>query len=256
MTMPLVGVTACNKFIDPHPYYATGEKYVLAVARQIGALPVMIPPIAEDLDIPALIQRLDGLLVTGSPSNVEPHHYGGPASRAGTLHDPDRDATTLPLIPAALGAGLPLLAFCRGIQELNVALGGSLHQNIHELDGRADHRADSDQPIGVQYGPAHPVSLAPGGWLQEFANGKESVIVNSIHSQGIDRLAPGLTIEATAPDGQIEAVRVTSARQFALAVQWHPEWMPEENAFYSAILCAFGDACRTRADASELRQSA
>lgn len=244
---PLVGVTGCNKFIAPHRYFATGEKYVRAVAIQAGAVPVIIPPMCDDLDSENLLARLDGLLVTGSPSNVEPGHYGGADSRPGTLHDPGRDRTVLPLITRALSAGLPMLALCRGLQELNVALGGSLHQNVHEIPGRNDHRADAARPMEIQYGDAHPVALAEGGLLRAIAGGAETVIVNSIHSQGIDRLADGLTVEATAADGQIEAVRVADARAFALAVQWHPEWRPEEKPFYTAILKAFGDACRARA---------
>ena len=247
-TAPLVGVTACARDIAPHRFHVAGEKYVTAVADGARAVPVLLPPLGERGGGAELIRRLDGLLVTGSASNVEPHRYGGAPSRPGTLHDPDRDDTTLPLIRAALAAGVPLLAICRGIQELNVALGGTLHQLVHELPGRLDHREDKSRPLEVQYGPAHPVRIAPGGVLAALL-GRAEIVVNSVHSQGIDRLAERLEVEATAPDGQVEAVRVRDARGFALGVQWHPEWRVLEDASSRALFAAFGDACRAYARA-------
>ncbi|HEY0835188.1 MAG TPA: gamma-glutamyl-gamma-aminobutyrate hydrolase family protein [Azospirillum sp.] len=239
-------MTACARVLGAHPFHVAGDKYVRAVAEGAGAMPLLIPALGDALDIPDLLGRLDGILVTGSPSNVEPHHYGGPPSAEGTPHDPARDSTTLPLIRAALDAGVPLLGICRGLQELNVAVGGTLHPAVHDVPGLDDHREDDSEPVEAQYGPAHPVRLSPGGWLARLAGAAE-VRVNSLHGQGIARLGPGLAVEATAPDGLVEAIRVESAPAFALAVQWHPEWRFWEDPLSAALLDAFGRAAAERA---------
>ena len=160
-------------------------------------MPLTLPAFGAALDFDTVLDRFDGLLFTGSPSNVEPEHYGGPPSANGTLHDPERDATTLPLIRAAIERGVPIFCICRGVQELNVALGGTLHQEVHRVPGRIDHRSNESQPRDVQYGPAHDVTLAEGGFLASLWPSAE-VAVNSLHAQGIDRLAPRLAVEATA----------------------------------------------------------
>jgi putative glutamine amidotransferase len=244
--LPLIGVTACNKQIGLHPYHIAGDKYLRAVSVGAGGLPLIIPARVELIDIDTLLTSLDGLLFTGSPSNVEPHHYSGPASEPGTHHDPDRDRTTLALIRAAVAAGLPVLGICRGFQEMNVAFGGSLHQKVHEVPGLMDHREPPDQPLEVQYAPAHALHVQPGGVLAKLGL-PEEIQVNSIHGQGIQRLAPGLRVEGLAPDGLIEAVSVEAATAFALGVQWHPEWQVRSNPAYLAIFQAFGEACRARA---------
>lgn len=233
--------------IGLHPFHAVGEKYARAVLEASEGLPLLIPSLAEELKLDELAERLDGLLFTGSPSNVEPRHYEGPPSHPGTLHDPARDATTLPLIRKAVQAGVPVLGICRGFQEVNVAFGGSLYQRVHEVAGYLDHRDDETQPLEVQYGPAHEVILEPGGLLRSLA-GTERVRVNSLHWQGIERLGPGLGVEARAPDGLIEAFRVEGAARFALAVQWHPEWKVMDNPLSRALFAAFGAACRNRAE--------
>ena len=221
-----------------------GEKYINAVAAGAHALPVLVPALGPELDLGALLEVCDGLMLTGSASNVEPHHYGGPASEPGTLHDPSRDATTLPLIPQAIAAGLPVLAICRGFQEMNVAYGGTLHQRLHEV-GFSDHREDESKPLEVQYGPAHEVLLEPGGLLRQIA-GRDRLEVNSLHWQGVETLGKSLAVEARAPDGVIEAFRVAAAANFALSVQWHPEWQFASNPFSRALFAAFGDAGRAR----------
>jgi len=243
---PLIGIPADRRLFGKHPFHMVGEKYIEAVARGAHALPVLVPALGDHLDAEALIERFDGLLFTGSPSNVEPHHYGGPASEPGTLHDPDRDATTLPLIPRAIEAGLPVLAICRGFQEMNVAFGGTLWQRVHEVPGHFDHREDESSPLEAQYGPAHDVVLEPDGMLARIA-GMTQLRVNSLHWQGVDRLGAGLAVEARAPDGLIEAFRVDNAVGFALGLQWHPEWQFEVNPFSSALFASFGTACSRRA---------
>ncbi|MCY1344824.1 Gamma-glutamyl-gamma-aminobutyrate hydrolase PuuD [compost metagenome] len=244
--LPLIGVSACTKQIGLHPYHIVGDKYVRAVVEGAGGLPLVIPALGELLDLAALLDSLDGLLFTGSPSNVEPHLYGGPASAPGTPHDPARDRTSLPLLRAAVAAGIPVLGICRGFQEMNVAFGGSLHQKVHETGTFMDHREPENEPLEVQYAPSHPLQVQPGGVLAGLGLPDE-IRVNSIHGQGVDRLAPGLRVEALAPDGLIEAISVEGAASFALGVQWHPEWQVRTNPDYLAIFQAFGEACRKRA---------
>ncbi len=244
-SLPLVGLPCCTRLMGEHPTHWAGEKYIVAVSDAAGALPLLVPALGGRIAADELVARLDGLLLTGSRSNVEPHHYAGEPSEAGTLHDAQRDALTLPLIRAAVAADLPVLAICRGIQELNVALGGTLHQRVHEVGGRLDHRAPEGD-VERRYGhAAHAVVLSPGGLLERLAGARE-LAVNSLHSQGIDRLAPTLAVEAAAPDGQIEAVRHADAT-FVVGVQWHPEYRVLENGFSRVLFAAFGKACRLRA---------
>ena len=238
--LPIVGIPACLRTHNERTSHTVAEKYPKALIETVGCLPIVIPAIGAAIDIREILDLLDGLLLTGSPSNVHPSHYDGAPSAEGTLHDPARDATTLPLIREAVRRDLPIFAICRGIQELNVALGGTLHQRLHEMPGRISHRPKKDQP-GGPYGPAHPVRLTPGGLLAALA-GTGEAMVNSLHSQGIDRPAPGLVVEAVAPDGQIEAVSLPKAR-FIVGVQWHPEYKPLENALSTALFSAFGRAC-------------
>lgn len=242
-TKPLIGISSDRRVLDPHPFHIVGEKYIIAIRDGAEALPVLIPALGENPDLGEVLANLDGVFLTGSPSNVEPHRYAGAGSREGTLHDADRDATTLPLAAKALDAGVPLLAVCRGFQELNVVLGGTLHQHVEEVPGHANHKEDPADPLDVQYGPAHGVTLAEGGLLRELA-GSPTATVNSLHSQAVDTLADGVVVEALSDDGLVEAFRVENAKSFALAVQWHPEWKVTENPFSMAIFRAFGDACR------------
>jgi len=243
---PLIGIPADRRIVGLHPFHMVGEKYARAVLTGAEGIPLLIPALAEELGLDELLTRLDGILFTGSPSNVEPRHYDGTPSAPGTLHDPERDATTLPLIRKAVQAGVPVLGICRGFQEMNVVFGGTLHQKVHEVPGYSDHRDDESQPLEVQYGPAHDVILEPGGLLRALAD-SERIRVNSLHSQGVERLGSELEVEARAPDGLIEAFRVRRAASFAVAVQWHPEWNAMSNPFSRALFAAFGAACRQRA---------
>jgi putative glutamine amidotransferase len=243
---PVIGVIADRRMVDPHPFHMAGEKYITAVRDGADALPFVIPALADSVDQDEVLRHLDGVFFTGSPSNVEPHHYDGEPSKPGTLHDAARDATALPLITKALQEGIPLLAVCRGYQELNVVLGGTLHQLVHEVPGYQYHKENPDDTLEQQYGPAHEVTLVEGGMLRKLA-GQDVVMVNSLHAQAVAKLADGVTVEAVANDGLIEGFHVDDAKAFALAVQWHPEWQVTENEFSMKIFQAFGDACRTRA---------
>lgn len=242
---PLIGIPADRRLLGAHYFHCVGEKYIAAVAEGAQAIPVLIPSLGSGIDLEELLASFDGLLLTGSVSNVEPHRYGGPPSDPGTLHDPERDATTLPLIPKAVAAGLPVLAICRGFQEMNVALGGTLWQKLHEVEGYRDHRENKEASLDEQYGPTHDVLLKPGGLFRQLA-GVDTLAVNSLHSQGVQKLAPGLAVEALAPDGVVEAFRVASAPSFAVGVQWHPEWKMQTNEFSRALFAAFGAAARAR----------
>ncbi|HEX2791068.1 MAG TPA: gamma-glutamyl-gamma-aminobutyrate hydrolase family protein [Steroidobacteraceae bacterium] len=242
---PVIGIPADRRMLGQQPYHLAGEKYLTAVLDGAGGLPLIVPAIGRELSLEELFDTLDGLLFMGSPSNVDPRHYRGEPSDRGTLHDPHRDDTTLPLIPRAVAAGVPVLGICRGFQEINVAFGGSLWQKLQDVPGYLDHRENPKQPLDQQYGPAHDVTLEPGGMLRRLA-GTDRISVNSLHSQGVRELGQGLAVEARAPDGVIEAFRVERAPAFALALQWHPEWRVAGNDFSRALFAEFGAACRAR----------
>lgn len=244
---PIVLLPADVKQIGEHPFHAVGQKYILAVAQAAEATPLLIPAISEHLNIDDLLASADGILFTGSPANIHPSHFGQAVHNPDLPLDTARDALTLKLMRAALDAGVPILAICRGFQELNVAFGGSLHQAVQEQAGKSDHREPKNLPLDTQYAVSHSVVLVKNGQLAKII-GAEQMMVNSLHGQGIDRLGRGLRAEAHAPDGLIEAISVDNARVFALGVQWHPEWKVMENPHYLAIFKAFGDACRARAE--------
>ena len=245
---PIIGVPACLKGIDGNPFHSVGDKYLRAVVEAADAVPLVIPAFGGLFDLPGLVARLDGVMLTGSPSNVHPSHFGATPGPDYEPHDEDRDATTLPLIRETLDQAVPLLAICRGMQELNVALGGTLYGRLQEQPESMDHRRPKHDDPDVQYGPRHPVALTPGGQMERLAGGSE-ITVNSLHGQGLDRVAEGLSVEAVAPDGTVEAVRVAGAAVFALGVQWHPEYKVLENPFSTRLFAAFGDAARERAKA-------
>ena len=252
---PVIGIPVDALDLDGKPFHGVGEKYVNAVAHGCHAIPFFIPAFGggaeldtlhDLLEVDEVLDRIDGLFLTGSPSNVEPHLYGGEASHGDLLHDPQRDVTTLPIIRRAIERDLPLLAVCRGYQELNVALGGTLHQKVQEVPGLMDHREDKDVPREQQYGPVHPVHLVEGGKLHRLLGATE-IQVNSLHQQGLDRLADDLQAEAVAPDGLVEAVSHRADLRFLIGVQWHPEWRFRDNPASLALFAAFGEAAREQA---------
>lgn len=242
----IVGIPASIRRVNENDFHAVSARYVEAVARFTGAEPVIVPAIGGHLDFEDLVQRVDGFFFTGCPSNVEPHHYDEPVNLTPDKRDPDRDATTLPLIRSAIANAVPIFAICRGFQEMNVALGGSLHQLLHEVPGRWDHRGGSEKPHEDRFAPRHHVSLTPKGCLADLA-GSSRIVVNSLHGQGIHRLGSGLAVEAMADDGTVEGFRVEGAEAFAVGVQWHPEWRAEETSHYGALFGAFNAAVNKRA---------
>ena len=226
------------------PFYVLGEKYALSLKQAAGAEPVLFPAAQSDA-LPAMLSMVHGVLLTGSPANVHPSHFGEDVTDPRLPLDPHRDSLTLPLVRACVANGVPLLGICRGFQEINVAMGGSLHQQVHHVDGMADHREDPALSYEDQYGLSHEVHLVPGSPFAQWAGGP-TARVNSLHGQGVNRLADGLSPMAHAPDGLVEAFGVAGAQSFAYAVQWHPEWQTAQHPFYMEIFSAFGQACRAR----------
>lgn len=248
---PIVGIP-CDVITDGlNPFHGVGEKYINAIANGAQVFPLLIPAQGpgEDLETmkhmttERLLDMVDGLFLPGSPSNVEPRHYGNESSATPASHDPQRDARSLPLIYAAIKRRIPILAVCRGMQELNVAFGGTLHQELYKVPGIMDHREDKTQPREGRYADAHEVRLVAGGVLAVLA-GVETVRVNSLHGQGIKTLGHGLVTEAIATDGLIEALRVEDRNYFVIGVQWHPEWRFRDNVLSTALFKAFGEAVR------------
>ena len=240
---PRVLVSPCLRDRDGHPGYWIDGKYIDAI-RLAEAEPWLVPGCGAE-DLPELLSRADGLLLTGSESNVHPSHFGEAPLDPLQLLDPARDAWTLRAAPLAIEMGVPLLGVCRGLQEINVALGGSLHQDLRQREGAARHLLDDAPDADALYGPVHRITLPPGGLLHQWLQ-RDHVEVNSIHLQGVQRLAPGLRVEALAPDGLVEAFSAPGASAFTLAVQWHPEWRPAENGFSMVLWRAFGAACQQR----------
>jgi len=254
---PLIGVPCCTAIASKRPTHWVAEKYIVAIHDAADAAPILLPAIADRCQIDDVLTRIDGLFLTGSRSNIEPARYGGAPDPAepdeDDPRDVKRDALTLPLIRAAVRANLPILAVCRGCQELNVALGGTLTPRVHELAGHIDHRS-RHIPIERRYEyTAHPVRLSPDGALARLADQTE-MVVNSIHWQGIDRLGADLTVEAVAPDGLIEAIRHRRA-DFVVGIQWHPEHRVMEHPFSRAVFAAWGEACRRYAAGRRSRPS-
>ncbi|MCE7026910.1 gamma-glutamyl-gamma-aminobutyrate hydrolase family protein [Jiella avicenniae] len=244
---PLVAVPADVRDFQNYRWHASPDTYLKALARVAGVVPVIVPAMTGEFDVAAILDRVDGVLTTGSASNVHPERYGMEPSPSYEPFDIDRDDLTDRLIAESLDRGLPLLAICRGHQELNVAFGGTLATEIQEFEGRMDHRAITHEDQRERYATRHAVTIAEGGLLAGIV-GPGPIRVNSLHRQAIDRLGDGLRVEASAPDGTVEAVSVADARAFALGVQWHPEFWAESDAPSAAIFEAFGAACRAHRD--------
>ena len=248
--MPLVCVSASVMELENrrHLVHGTGAKNIDAVERFAGCVPVMLPALGERLDVESFVERIDGLVLTGGRANVEPQHYDGPPFPDDEPIDPERDATALAMVRACVAAQVPVFGICRGIQEMNVALGGSLHYRLHLLDDKDDHRMPRHDDVTVDeiFRLRHPVRLTRGGLFERLA-GVSEAMVNSLHGQGIDELADALEVEAITPDGVIEGVRLRNDRTFTVGVQWHAEWKPQEHELSRKLFEEFGRAARARA---------
>ena len=252
---PLVGLPADTYENHGLLFHSLGDKYVRAVAEVSGCTPLMIPAMIDALQLEPLLDHFDGILMTGAVTNVHPPHYGEQPSPDHEPYDHARDAITLTLIKAVIERGIPLFCICRGFQELNVAMGGTLETELQRGEGRLDHRAAKSDDTDVRYGPRHAIAISPGGILERIL-GKRETMINSVHRQGVKKLAPGLIVEATAPDGVIEAVSVRGAGSFALGAQWHPEYKARDNPDSVKLFEAFGDAVRKHAARGRARRIA
>lgn len=245
--LPLIGVTGDTLPAGDTTFYKVGDKYILSVVEAAHCLAVMIPPIADKLEMDALLDRLDGIVFTGSPANIEPHHYGAESQQEESQLDRGRDATNLPLLKKVIDRNMPLFCICRGHQELNVIHGGTMHQFVHNIEGNQDHRADETIPFDERYTPKHIIKIQPGGILEKINGGLDDVVVNTVHEQAIDNLGNGLQIEAVAEDGVIEAVSLKNYENFMISVQWHPEHkLALDVPLNRKLFEAFGDAARKR----------
>lgn len=264
-TRPLIGISGELKDLNGFDVQSAGHKYVFSVVEAFGGMPVILPALgdveANDFfAVTELVDRLDGIVLTGGRSNIEPHHYDGQPFRHDTHRDPVRDASTLPLVRTAVARGVPILGICRGIQEINVAFGGSLHPYLWEVEGKRDHRMPQTDVLEYRFGPRHPVSLTPGGYFANIAEaaglGDDDIIVNSLHGQGVDRLADGLVVEALSEDGVIEGISMPGAENFVVGVQWHAEFRVLKHPFNRALYDEFGAAAQRRAAAHTHRHNA
>jgi len=243
--LPFVGIVCDKEIVGPHAFHIAGDKYIQAIVDGSNCIPLLIPAIAETTAFDQLLGSLDGILLTGGYSMVDPLLYQNEAADLETKLDTARDGTTMTLARKAIDAGIPILGICRGFQEINVALGGSLHQKLHENGHFIEHRENNELTLEQQYSSSHKINLTENGLLAKML-GANAINVNSLHTQGIDRLADNLTIEALAEDGLVEAFSVSDAVSFAIAVQWHPEWQFRNNNNSVNLFNAFGQACKSR----------
>lgn len=255
MTQPIVAVSTDVRQFENYTWHAAPRQYLEAAVSAAGVLPVLVPSFGERLDLEALLARVDGVMLTGSKSNVDPSLYGGEATEENGPYDRDRDATTIPLIRLAIARGVPLLAICRGMQELNVALGGTLDSEIQDMEGRIDHRAPVSDDQDVRFAIRQKVGIRPGTCLAGVFGAGE-IMVNSVHRQAVGLLGSRLQAEAVAEDGTLEAVSVVGSPAFAVGVQWHPEYWAKSDDASARIFRAFGDAARARAAARAGRLAA
>jgi len=244
MPRPVIGIIGNAHVVgDTYPTHAAGTLNSAAVARVADCLPLIVPADPDMAPVADLMATCDGFMFTGGRPNVHPSHYGQAATPAHGDFDRPRDALVLPLIRACVDAGQPILAICRGFQEVNVAFGGTLHAEVRDLPGRQNHRMPTDGDLAHKFTNCHEVSFVDGSPFHRLY-GARSVVTNSLHGQAIDRPGGRIVIDGTAPDGTAEAFHVEGAAGFALAVQWHPEWNAAEDPVSRPLFAAFGDAAR------------
>lgn len=239
----IVAIPADIRAFDGYTWHAAPDQYIRAAVNGSGVLPLVVPALEDDTDVDMVLDRVDGVLISGSRTNVHPSLYGETETESHGPFDPARDRLTMALIRRTIERGIPLLAICRGIQELNVALGGSLATEIQELPGRMDHRKPQTENWDEAFAIRHSIKVKEGSCLAAIL-GHGEVQVNSLHRQAISSLAPRLAVEAVAEDGTIEAVSVIDAPGFAIGVQWHPEYWVGSDDVSDRIFGAFGRAVR------------
>ncbi|MGL5774138.1 MAG: gamma-glutamyl-gamma-aminobutyrate hydrolase family protein [Aeromonas veronii] len=242
---PVVLMTMGAQPRNGHAYQVMTHKYIMPLVEISDCVPLLVPTCCGTDDLDQYLDLADGVYLSGAGSNIDPALYGQENLTPEKQQDRDRDLFDLPLIKRALARGLPILGICRGMQEINVALGGDIHQKVYTEPGYDDHREDADDPVDEQYGPSHQIELLPGSWFADLM-GAEQIPVNSLHGQGLNRLGEGLEPLAHAEDGLVEAIHAPALSPFLLAVQWHPEWKASENPHSIKIFQSFGDACRRR----------
>lgn len=244
MAAPVIGIIGNSLLInDQYPAHAVGAMNAAAIKQVSGALPLIVPSDPELVDIGDLMATCDGFLFTGGRPNVHPEEYGETETEAHGTFDRDRDALALPLIRACIAAGQPFLAICRGFQELNVAMGGSLHPEIRDLPGRDNHRMPPDGTLEEKFALRHTVCFTEGGVFHRLM-GSRQVVTNTLHGQGIKDPGNRIVVDGFAPDGTPEAIYVAGSSGFALGVQWHPEWQADIDPVSRKIFAALGDAAR------------
>lgn len=244
MARPVLGIIACNRIVGVEPAQAVMDRYVRAAMVHSDVAALIIPSLSDLMSAAEVAPRLDGILLTGSPSNVETSRYGDEGG-AGPF-DPARDEIAMTMVDRMVETGKPVFGVCRGFQEINVALGGTLRRDTSESDDLIRHHAPDGASFDAMFDHLHPVHLAEGGMLAK-AFGKPDLTVNSVHYQGIGKLAEPLKIEATAPDGLIEAYSARINDAPVVAVQWHPEWNSDSNADSQAFFKLLGRALRGEA---------
>ncbi|WP_174801517.1 gamma-glutamyl-gamma-aminobutyrate hydrolase family protein [Martelella limonii] len=248
MSTPIIAVPADTKVFGEITWHSAQQQYVGAAMDVAGVMSLIVPAYQTGADIDAVLDRVEGVMITGAASNVAPQLYGKVAEEKDGPFDPGRDAITLPLIRRAIARGIPLLCICRGIQELNVALGGTLISEVQEQEGRIDHREPENGNRDEKFVIRQPVFIREGTCLADILGAGE-VKVNSLHRQAIGEIAPNLQVEAAASDGTVEAVSVIGAKNFAVGVQWHPEYWARTDSPSRKLFEAFGDAVRAFAAA-------
>jgi putative glutamine amidotransferase len=246
MPSPIIASPADTREMDGYNWHATPNQYVNAVVKGAKATAIIIPALLEGNDIDSILDRVDGVMLSGSRSNVYPELYGGDVNEINGPYDRPRDATAMELIRRTIDRGIPLLAICRGVQELNVALGGTLATEIQDIPGNWDHRRPDVPERDRMYAIRQKVKVKQGSCIAD-AIGPGEFEVNSLHRQAIGKAAPRLAVEAVADDGTVEAVSVIDAKNFAVGVQWHPEYWVESDATSARLFKAFGDAVRAYA---------
>ena len=244
MTRPVLGIICCNRSVGVETAQAVMQRYVTAALRHADAAALLVPSLPGLMHAEDVAPRIDGLLLTGSPSNVEPHRYGhGDAEDAYGPFDPDRDEMTFGLIRAMIARGRPVFGICRGFQELNLAFGGTLRRDCATHPELIAHHTPDGVEFDAMFDLTHPVTLTPGGQLAS-AYGRTELAVNSVHYQGVDRLGDGLSVDARAPDGRVEAMSGTVDGAPVLAVQWHPEWQVDRHPDSQRYFHLLGEALR------------